>query len=122
MIDSELTVLLACWDSFPLRVVHPVVGRGETHLHTHLPLDFSYCLPALIDTISLCLPRGYKGIYTPTIFMHCPQRDIFLTDIIGYDRLTLYLKIYTVQNEIIGTQLFSDGAICELNNYRAHAR
>jgi len=34
-----------------------------------------------------------------------PLRDIFLTDIIGYDRLKLQLKIYTPENEILGMPL-----------------
>jgi len=34
-----------------------------------------------------------------------PLRDIFLTDIIGYDRLKLQLKIYTIENEILGMPL-----------------
>jgi len=37
--------------------------------------------------------------------MIVPQMNIFLTDIIGYDRLRLYLKIYTSQDEILGTPL-----------------
>jgi len=40
-------------------------------------------------------PRGCKWIYTPELPCIVPQGDIFLTDIIGYDRLKLYLKIYT---------------------------
>ena len=41
-----------------------------------------------------CSPgkRAIKWIYTPK---NCLQRDIFLTDIVGYDQLKLYLKIYT---------------------------
>ena len=42
---------------------------------------------------------GYKGIYTPPpkkkLPCIVPQGDIFLTDIVGYDRLKLHLKIYT---------------------------
>jgi len=56
-------------------------------------------------TITGRTKRGYKGIYTPKLPRTVPQRDIFLTDIIGYDKLKLYLKIYTTENEIRGTPL-----------------
>jgi len=38
---------------------------------------------------------GYKGIYIPEMPCIVPHRDTFLTDVIGYDMLKLYLKIYT---------------------------
>jgi len=38
------------------------------------------------------VPMGYTGIYTPK-GIYAPKRDIFLTDITGYDRLQLYVKI-----------------------------
>jgi len=39
--------------------------------------------------------------------MHCASRDIFLSNIIGYDKLELYLKIHTPRNEILGTTLLT---------------
>jgi len=38
-----------------------------------------------------------KGIYTPKIATYHTSQGHFLTDIIGYDRLKLYLKIYTLK-------------------------
>jgi len=51
-------------------------------------------------------PREYKGIY-PAKKLPCtvPQRDIFLIHIISHDMLKLYLKIYALENEILGTPL-----------------
>jgi len=42
------------------------------------------------------VPKGAeKGFIFPKLPCIVPQRDIFVTDIIGYDRLKSYLKIYT---------------------------
>ena len=43
--------------------------------------------------------------------MYCTSKGHFLTDIIGYDMLKLYLKIYTHKNEILGTPLLTDSYI-----------
>jgi len=49
---------------------------------------------------------GYKGIYTHKIAMHYITKGHFSTAIIDYDRLKLYLKMYTFpKNEIPGTPL-----------------
>lgn len=45
--------------------------------------------------LSRGVPKGYRGIYTPKLSRIVHQRDIFVPDIIGCDRLKLYLKIYT---------------------------
>jgi len=49
------------------------------------------------------VPKGIYYLYPQNC--HEKREDIFLTDMIGYDRLKLYLKIYAPKNEILGTPL-----------------
>jgi len=51
------------------------------------------------------IPKGYRWICNPKLSCNVPQNDIFLTGIIGYNRLRLYLKIYAPKNEMLGTPL-----------------
>ena len=70
----------------------------------HICFDHSCCALVPFHQTDPSCPgahtRGYKRIYYPRFIppkLSCilPQRDIFLTGIIGCDRLKLYLKIYT---------------------------
>jgi len=51
---------------------------------------------------SRAFPSGYKWIYTTKIAIRCTLTGHFLTDIIGYDRLKLYVKIYTLKKVNLG--------------------
>jgi len=55
--------------------------------------------------------KDIKGFIPPKLPCIVPKKDIFLTDIIGYGRLKLYLKIYTPKNEILGAPLHLTASI-----------
>jgi len=87
--------------------VSQISGSKMKHLFTVDNQSYSVCLftplllrkkyPLLLKCQAGAYLCGYKGIYTPKLSCIISQRNIFLADIIGCDRLKLYLKIHTAK-------------------------